>query len=188
MPESGDVAVVTGIFKGNEASGALTRVRDFEVWSLAKIHQTDTGKVEVGPKGAWEYSSDADALDFLVEAEFVRPPGDDWRLGFLVRAADPDRFDSVVVNGDNGWRHEWTARSDDVNGTEGVLTEELGDRVHLLLAGFGAVGLLFVDGDLVSRLDLSGNLEPGDVRLIGNIGDETAGPVQFEHFRLWVPG
>ena len=188
MPESGDVAVVTGIFKGNESSGALTRVRDFEIWSLAKVHQTDTGNVEVRPKGAWEYSSEADALDFLVEVEFVKPSGDDWSLGFLVRVVDPDRFDSVVVNGENGWIHEWTGSGDDSAVTDGVLAGEFGDSVHLLLAGFGPVGLLFVDGELVSRLDLSGNLERGEVLLIGDTGDETMGPVQFENLRLWVPG
>lgn len=186
--ESGDVAVVTGIFKGNETLGALTRVRDFEIWSLAKVHQTDTSEVEVRPKGAWQYSSAADALDFLVEAEFVRPSGEDWRLGFLVRAVDSDQFDAVVVNGDNSWRHEWTARADDIEVTEGAVAGEFGDRMDLLLAGFGPVGLLFVDGELVSRLDLSGNLERGEVLLIGDTGDETMGPVQFENFRLWVPG
>ena len=188
MPESGDVAVVTGIFKGNESSGALTRVRDFEIWSLAKVHQTDTGTVEVRPKGPWEYSSDADALDFLAEVEFVRPPGDDWSLGFLVRAVDSDRFDSVVVNGEDGWVHEWMGPGDDSAVTDGALAGEFGDSAHLLLVGFGPVGLLFVDGELVSRLDLSGNLERGDVLLIGDTGDETMGPMQFERFRLWVPG
>ena len=161
MPESGDVAVVTGIFKGNESSGALTLVRDFEIWSLAKVYQTDTGTVEVRPKGAWEYASDADVLDFLVEVEFVRPSGDDWSLGFMARAVGSDRFDSVVVNGENGWVHEWMGSGDDSAVTDGALTGEFGDRVHLLLVGFGPVGLLFVDGDLVSRLDLSGNLERG---------------------------
>ena len=188
MPESGDVAVVTGIFKGNESAGALTRVRDFEMWSLAKVHQTDTGKVAVRPKGPWEYSSDADALDFLVEVEFVKPSGDDWRLAFLVRVVDPDRFDSVVVNGEYGWIHEWTGSGDDSEVTDRVLAGEFGDNVHLLMVGFGSVGLLFMDGELVSRLDLSGNLERGEVLLIGDIGDETVDPVQFENFRLWVPG
>ncbi len=188
MPESGDVAVVTGIFKGNESAGALTRVRDFEIWSLAKAHQTDAGNVRVEAKGPWEYSSDAEALDFLVEVEFVRPSGDDWNLGFLVRAVGSDRFDSVVVNGENGWTHEWLRSGDDSAVTDGALTGELGDSVHLLLVGFGPVGLLFADGELVSRLDLSGNLERGEVLLIGDTGDETMGPMQFERFRLWVPG
>ena len=188
MPESGDVALVTGIFKGNESSGALTRVRDFTIWSLAKVHQTDTGTVEVRPKGPWEYSSDADALDFLAEVEFVRPPGDDWSLGFLVRAVDSDRFDSVVVNGEDGWVHEWMRPGDDSAVTDGALAGEYGDSVHLLLVGFGPVGLLFVDGELVSRLDLSGNLERGEALLIGDTGDETMGPMQFQRFRLWAPG
>ena len=188
MPEWGDVAAVTGIFKGHESSGALTRVRDFEIWSLAKVHHTDTGNVEVRPKGAWEYSSDADALDFLVEAEFATPSGDDWSLGFLVRVEDPDRFDSVVVNGENGWTHEWMGSGDDSEVTDGFLTGEFGDSVHLLLVGFGPVGLLFMDGELVSRLDLSRNPERGEVLLIGDTGDETMGPMQFENFRLWVPG
>lgn len=173
---------------GNEASGALTSVRDFEIWTLAKAHQTDAGNVRVEPKGPWEYSSDAEALDFLVEVEFVRPSGDDWSLGFLVRAVGSDRFDSVVVNGENGWTHEWLGSGDDPAVTDGAVTGELGDSVHLLLVGFGTVGLLFVDGELVSRLDLSGNLELGEVLLIGDTGDEIMGPMQFERFRLWVPG
>ena len=188
MPESGDVAVVTGIFKGNESSGALTGVRDFEIWALERVHQTNSGKVQVKPKGPWEYASDAEALDFLAEVEFVRPSGNDWSLGFLVRAVDSDRFDSVVVNSEDRWIHEWMRSGDDTTVTDGGLASQFGDSVHLLLVGFGPVGLLFVDGELASRLDLSGNLETGDVRLIGNIGDRIMSPVQFEHFRLWAPG
>ena len=118
----------------------------------------------------------------------MRPSGDDWSLGFLVRVEDPDRFDSVVVNGENGWTHEWMGSGDDSEVTDGFLTGEFGDSVHLLLVGFGPVGLLFMDGELVSRLDLSRNPERGEVLLIGDTGDETMGPMQFENFRLWVPG
>ena len=105
-----------------------------------------------------------------------------------MRAADSDRFDAVVVNGDNSWRHEWTTRADGIEATEGDVAGEFDDRMDLLLAGFGPVGLLFLDGELVSRLDLSGNLERGEVLLIGDTGDETMGPMQFANFRLWVPG
>ena len=188
MPESGDIAVITGAFKGNEATGGLTRVRDFEIWTLAMVHDSAAGEIEIGPNGTGRYPSGADALDFLVEVELTKPTGDVWHQGFMVRVGGPDRLDTVALNGDNAWFHGWKAEGGDLEISGGFAGGEPGDRRHLLLVGFGPVGLFFVDGELVSRLDLSGNLERGEVMLVGGTDDDNVGEMRFVNFRVWAPG
>ena len=186
MPVSGDVAVVTGVFKNNEARDAVTRFRNFEIWSLDKVHDSVDGGMVVGPDGSARYSSDAVALDFVAEAEFVKPSGDDWLQGLVVRGAVPDRFDSVAVNGGNLWAHVSQVEGEEIETSGGFVPGGPEDRIHLLLVGFGSVGFFFLDGELMSRLDLSGNLEPGVISLVGGTHDEDVSEMRFENFRVWV--
>ena len=187
MADAGDVAVITGAFKNHEVSGSITRFRDFEVWSLAKVHDSAGGEIEIGPDGLGRHSSGVGALDFVVEAEFLQPAGVAWHLGFVVRSAGPDRFDSVVVDGDNAWFHGWKAGEVDLEVSGEYATSGPEDRTHLLLIAFGPVGFLLVDGGLSSRLDLSGNSERGEVLLVGGTDDENIGEMRFKNFRVWVP-
>ena len=106
----------------------------------------------------------------------------------MVRVGGPDRLDTVALNGDNAWFHGWKAEGGDLEISGGFAGGEPGDRRHLLLVGFGPVGLFFVDGELVSRLDLSGNLERGEVMLVGGTDDDNVGEMRFVNFRVWAPG
>ena len=79
-------------------------------------------------------------------------------------------------------------------GSPGYLSEILGqpprilNRNHLLVAALlTTVGLLFVNGVYVARLDLSHNQDYGDVSAMGDFYLSHRGSPEFENFNVWVP-
>ena len=70
---------------------------------------------------------------------------------------------------------------------EGSLSTSLSSKNHLLVVALGDSGFLFVNGGLVSRLDLSHNLDYGDVSAIGGFFTDHTGEPSFDNFNVWTP-
>ena len=48
-------------------------------------------------------------------------------------------------------------------------------------------GFLFVNGELAARLDLSHNLDHGNVSVMGGFFNDHTGEPSFEDFNVWTP-
>ena len=137
--------------------------------------------------------------DLLVSATFVNPyPSsslNSWDYGLILRdsGSGPDRrFLQIVVTSHGGWDLLWRegANSDSeliAKGTLPRFENAFGSRNRLWLAAFGQRGLLFVNGEFVSVLDLSKVPGAGDIAVItGAYSDnEVAGAsTRFEEFEV----
>ena len=61
------------------------------------------------------------------------------------------------------------------------------NRNHLLIMALENVGLLFVNGVYVAKLDLSHNQDYGDVSAMGDFYSSHRGSPEFENFNVWAP-
>ena len=185
----GDVAVFTGAFKGAEVSGAVTRFEDFSGWQFQREYGPASGTLEYGGNIVSKQPSGVGTSDLAVETTFISPPGMDWTYGFDIRESESGRSEFIEVYGHNQWQHStWRMgnnRSNRVAG--GRLISDLHSENHLLLFAIEDWGMFFVNGELVSRLDLSHNLDDGNVSVFGvSASDYTVEP-SFEDFNVWTP-
>ena len=129
--------------------------------------------------------------DMVVEATFVNPYGAStapWDYGFLLRSKEDEPFLQFVVSHNRQWAVMSGANApyDRLGGgTVNGLRIGAGQRNHLMVVVIRERGWLFVNGDFISEVDLSGVKHEGDVAVITGAyeGDETAGAVtQYEDF------
>ena len=184
----GDVAVFTGAFTGAEVAGAVTRFENFTGRQFQKEYGPTSGTFEYEEgftvsdhySGAW-------TRDVVAEARFISPPDSDWLYGLGIR--ESGRAERIQVHGDNQWHHfTWhvgNGGSSHVVG--GRLSSDLRSENHLLLLAIGDMGMFFVNGELVSRLDLSHNLDYGDVSAFGASANDYTVEPSFENFNVWTP-
>ncbi len=186
---AGDVAVITGAYEGDEVAGAVTRFEDFSGWSLSHGYGPAGGKLGYEKVYISEHESGVWARDIVAEAEFINPPGSGWDYGFIFRSPEFSRLEIIGVTGDNQWLHQTRDIGDDdyaeLDG--GRLSRGLSSRNHLLLYTFGDIGVFFVNGELVSWLDLSHNLDYGFVNAMGGFFNDHTGEPSFENFNVWTP-
>ena len=142
---------------------------------------------------------DISVSDLILRATFTNPysaASNSWDYGFIVRdsgAGDSSQFLQVVVASDSRWSLEWR----DGSSSESELVGEgrianldigAGGQNSLWLAVFGQRGLLFVNGEYISSLDLSDVTQAGAIAAItgGFAGDEVTGAVtRFEDFQIF---
>ena len=138
--------------------------------------------MSVHDSGVW-------ARDLIAEARFTSPPGGSWDFGFVVRNPAIDRLEVIFVTAYNQWFHKTRDVGDDEYTTvaEGSLSASLNSKNHLLVLALGDSGLFFVNGELVSRLDLSHNLDYGDVAALGRFFSDSTGEPSFDNFNVWTP-
>ncbi len=189
--QAGDVAVITGAFAGNEVAGAATRYEYFVVTEWSRLYGPVGGTLESGTGVLGYHDSGTQLLTFTAEAEFVSPSGVDWDYGFAFRNSASNRLDAVIVTG-NGWWHHYTLDLGDEEYTQ-VATGRLRDsgvslksRNILTLSAQSVVGSFSVNGIHVASLDLSHNLDEGNVAVIGNFFSDHLGAVNFEDFNVWT--
>lgn len=190
--QSGDIAVMTGIFQGDELAGEVTRYQDFRVVPLRRQFGPQNGILRKAPGFIAEYESNVWAMDFLVEAEFSRPPGSDWDYGFVFRSPGFDRLDIVGIEDDGSWFHETRDVLDvEYVGVDGGVLSRSGAEIrasnHLLLLAFGNEALFMVNETLVARLDLSHNMEYGWINAMADFYLDSNGAPAFENFNVWTP-
>ncbi len=143
-----------------------------------------------------EYA-DVSMSDFIVSATFVNPYSaatNPWDYGFMIRDSGREataRFITVAVTSRGRWDVSWRQGSksenqDIADGTLRNFDTSAGGSNKIWLAAFGERGLLFVNGEFISMLDLSEVTGAGDVAVITGAfeGDEVAGAVtRFEDFQ-----
>ena len=186
---TGDISVSTGNYEGGEVAGAVTKFEGFVAVPLNRSYGPAAGTLEYEPGFISAHDSYLWARDLVAEAEFTNPPGRDWDYGFIIRNPESDRLEVIGVTGDNWWFHN-TRDVGDAEYTdvaEGRLSVNLRSKNHLLLFALEDTGLFFVNGELVARLDLSHNLDYGDISAIGGFFSNHTGEPEFENFNVWTP-
>ena len=191
--QRGDVAVITGAYIGDEVAGASTRFEDFGGYGLKRRYGPSDGSIEKEeedaishhPSGVW-------TRDAIVEASFVNPPGEDWDYGFLIRNPEFNRAEIVTFNYNASWFHNAIDVGDHEHTTlaSGQVSASLTTspkRNHLLLMAIGEDGWLFINDELLSKLDLDHNLDEGSVSIIANSWIGHRAEVEYRDFSVWAP-
>ncbi len=188
---SGDVAVMTGAYEGDEVAGASTLYEDFQGYSLERrygpsdgtIVDDESGNISAQQSGVW-------TRDVVVEAEFVNPSDGQWDYGFLIRQPEYNRLE-VINFANNGW---WSHQTRDVRDSEytevasGPLANSLATpsrRNHMLLIAIRDAGWLFINDQLVSKLDLAHNQAEGYVSAAANFWLGHRSEVDLHNFTVW---
>ena len=186
---AGDISVITGAFAGDEVAGAVTRFEDFTALSMRKGYGPASGTLEDEPGRISGHSSGVWTQDLVTEATFASPSGMDWDYGFVIRNPEFDRLDVIGVNGNNWWFHKTRDIGDDeyTGVSEGYLSPGLRRENHLMLFALDHWGMFFVNGQLVSRLDLSHNLDYGNLYAMRGLFREHTGELSFSNFNVWTP-
>ena len=139
--------------------------------------------------------ADVSVADMIVEATFVNPYGADenpWDYGFILRAArDGPRF-QVVLTSQRRWSLIWREGPSEpyemiAGGTSASMETGVGGRNHVMVIAIGERGWVFVNGELMSPVDLGGTTRRSDVAVITGAyrGSEVAGETtRFEDFTV----
>ena len=186
---AGDIAVTTGNYIGTEVSGAVTHFEDFQGGSIAKEYGPSSGMLEYEPGLISGHESGVWTRNFVAEAKFVNPGGTDWDYGFIFRNPEFNRLEVIAVTGDNWWYHKTRNPSDDgyTDVADGSLPSvSFRNTNHLLLFVVGDTGWFFVNEQLIARLDLSHNLDYGDVSAMGGLFNDHTGEPEFRNFNVWA--
>ena len=185
---AGDVAVITGAFTGNQTAGAVTRYEEFSVVPVAKEYGPASGELEYEAGFVSKHSSGAWARDLIAEADFTSPIGRDWSYGFIIRRPQANNLEVIGVTGSGFWFHDTKDVGDDeyTDVASGWLSPGLLTSNHLILLAMGGNGYFFVNGQLVSQLDLSHNLSNGGVSAMGGYYNDHTGEPSFENFNVWT--
>ena len=192
VTSEGDAAVITGAYTGDEVAGAVTRFEDFRGFSLKKRYGPTDGRLVKEEGFVSQHESGVRARDLVVEAHFINPPGEDWDYGFIIRNPSSNRLDVIAVSDDARWFHRTRNIGDE--GYTAVASGQFSDsltapsrRNHLLLIAMKDAGWLFIDEELVSKLDLSHNQDEGEVSAMANFWRDHRAEVDFYDVTVWAP-
>ncbi|PID85857.1 MAG: hypothetical protein CSB13_05900 [Chloroflexi bacterium] len=134
--------------------------------------------------------------NFVAQVDMVNPHSlaeDGWDFGFIFRQVGADEELRLVVRSDGFWSlNQRRAGRDNIyqEGTANLeyLNLETGDSNRLTLAAFDDLGLFFLNGNLISSLDLSVNGNFGDIGLGTDFyaHNKQAGQITvYENFTVW---
>ena len=186
---SGDIAVITGAFTGDEVAGAVTRFEDFKISRLARRYGPADGTVQNEPSGVKLHNSRVWTRDLLVEATFTNPISGNWDYELVIRRTERNHLEIIGVISDARWFHR-TRDIGDSRYTEvevGRLPHSLQTKNHLLILAIEDSGWLFVNGNLVDKFDLSHNQDSGHVGASGGFIRGHQSSTSFENFNVWAP-
>ena len=155
-----------------------------------------SGELRHDPSDGFIKAEYADVFlaDFIVSATFVNPYSsllNSWDYGFIFREGFSGPSQQILVNslGRWGlWAGDEPPRKRVAWGTLRSFDTSAGGRNTLFVAVFGDRGLLFVNREFISFLDLTGDAGMGDIAVITGAftGDEVAGAVtRFEDFQIF---
>ena len=189
----GDVAVITGAYTGNEVAGAVTRYERFKGYELKKRYGPAAGILEKEPGSVGEHDSDVRTRDLVTEVEFINPRGRDWDYGFVMRNPEYGRLEVIGVTDNEWWFHKTrnVGDSEYTDVASGYLRNSgaslSSSRTRLLVIAIEGSGWFFVNGQLVSKLDLGHNQDQGWVSVIGDFYANHQGKPEFADFNVWAP-
>ena len=153
-------------------------------------HDPDDGHIDT-------YRANVSLKDGIIEARFFNPYSSQtgkWSNGFLFRwaSSSPDNiFHTVVVTQAGRWHHILRIGDGEHqllgNGFSSAIATGPYDSNHIRVTVIGGDGALFVNGEFVTILDLSGLTDAGRVSAIAGYftGDGVTGKTtQFEDFKI----
>jgi serine/threonine-protein kinase len=139
--------------------------------------------------------ADASPANFVMRTQVGNPYGvgtGSWDFGLIFRQRDVDDEMRIVVRSDGLW-----TLNDRTPGTDNFVQEgDVSDLLNLNAGGAnrfelitaGDVGFFFLNGELVSQLDLSSRTNPGDIALgtgfyaVNELNGEST---SYNEFGLW---
>ena len=194
--ESGAVHVVGAWLDGDEFPGFAVAFSDFSVKPLGKRYGPASGTIEHDPSDDHidTHPSSAWLADGIIEARLFNPYSaseGDWTSGFLIRIGSAGNHHAIIVDDNAGWHHYLRRGESDsklAEGTSEHISTRQSDSNHIRIVAFGGKGWLFVNGALVSNLDLSGLIGSGGVDAVGAYfsSHALAGRLTgFEDFTIW---
>ena len=191
---------VTLYAQGDEGT-ASTRFAGFTVRPLRKAYGPRDGTIDHNPDDGLidTHRTSTSLADGIIEARLFNPYSTrdgDWSSGFLLRLTDTFEFQAVVIDDNGRWHHR--LRTGDVDSTERlasgfsphISTNPSGSN-HIRIIALDGEGWLFINGEYVDKLDLSGGLEEGRVYAVGSYftGHGIAGKsTRFKDFTIWSAG
>lgn len=192
VTRAGDVAVMTGAYTGNQVAGAVTNYENFRGRQLTKQYGPAEGRLQGDPGYIAEQDSGVRTRDLVAEAKFINPQGFDWGYGFTIRNPVFNRLEVIGLTGDRRWFHKTRSVGDDAytivaNGRLSDTGASFLSRNRLLLLAFGESGWLFLNDQLVAKLELSHNMEHGQISAMGDFFLDHDGSPRFEDFSVWAP-
>ena len=192
VARAGDVAAITGAFEGDEVAGAVTRFEEFRIFPLLKRYGPANGRLEKEPGYVAEHDSGVWTRDLVAQTECSGPSGRDWDCGFIIRFPQSSRLEVIGITSDGDWFQKTRDVSDDeyTDVADGFLRESsasLRSSNRLILFAIDDIGLLFVNGKFIARLDLSHNLDYGGISVMGDFFLDHQGSPSFSDFNVWTP-
>ena len=196
---SGSIGLVGAWLPGDEFPGFTVPFSDFTVQPLGRRFGPEQGTIEHNPGDEHidTHPTSVWLADGIIEARFFNPYSaseGDWTSGFLFRVASADEHHAVFIDDDGGWYHYLRMAGADTKLAEGVsehISASPSGSNHIRIVALGESGLLFVNGALVSSLDLSGLLGSGKVAGLGAYfsSHAIAGKLtSVEDFSIWSVG
>ena len=191
--QAGDVSVITGFYAGDEVAGAATRYEGFKGYELKKRYGPAAGILEKEPGSVGEHDSDVRTRDLVTEVEFINPRGRNWDYGFVMRNPESGRLEVIGVTDDEWWFHKTrnVGDSEYTDVASGYLRNSgaslSSSRTRLLVIAVEESGWFFVNGQLVTKLDLGHNQDQGWVSVVGDFYSNHQGKPEFENFNVWAP-
>ena len=196
---SGSISLVGAWLPGDEFPGFTVPFSDFTVQPPGRRFGPEQGTIEHDPgdERIDTYPTSVWLSDGIIEARFFNPYSSsegDWTSGFLIRVASADEHHAVFIDDDGGWYHYLRmggADSSLAEGTSELISTSPSGSNHIRIIALGESGLLFVNGALVSNLDLSGLVGSGNVAGVGAYysSHAIAGKLtSFEDFSIWSVG
>ena len=191
----GNISVITGFHDGNEVTGRSTRFREFSVHEPQSIGNR-SGVLDHTEDGFIERSLAAGSpSDFIAVATFTNPNAGSagwWDYGFTFRGSGPDSYHGVYVGSNREWDHFLRGGgSGTASGRSGrVLNLNTREDAQntLMLVVVGEAGLLYVNGEQVSALDLREGAAHGSVGIGSGFFEGGRLPGQqtyYSDFRVW---
>lgn len=182
-----------------ETGTSPTQFTNFKITPLRKVYGPGVGEIQHHMQTTGEIdgkSTFAFVTDGIVEAQFVNPfiqEEGSWSNGFLFRQTDYDHF-HVIIASSSGWWYHGLRLGNPTNeqelageASEHISTERNG-RNRVRVIALGDQGWLFINGEYIDQLDLSGLIDAGYVSAIGSYfqDDGIAGySTRFEDFTIW---
>jgi uncharacterized protein len=131
-------------------------------------------------------------LDFDAEVRLFNPYSTTrggWNHGFAFRRGQEGTFYAVLIDSEGQWRHDLQHVRDPLaQGTSNAIDTSEGGSNRLRLSVRGSMGWFYVNNQLVTTLDLSHLMRPGDVNIVTGYftGGELPGEAtRYRGFTVW---
>ena len=194
----GNIALGTGFYGSNELNGQETQYNNFNLYAGDAVYGPNSGElVHVIDDLIKLETADVDELNFIAEATFVNPFAASvkgWDYGFSFRTNGSYKY-WLVLASEGNWALADRQGSADNEFTvaEGELDNlNLGDGEtnSLRLIAWGDVGYFFINDEFIDSLDLSSNVDSGQIEVMTafyfdhEIEGEATGFVDFTIYPL----